>query len=159
MKGIAITSVVMGHCAVGSFTERFVNQFHLAVFFFVAGYFFKEEYVCKKCVFIKKRLQRLYFPFVISGVCFLILHPLLEKLYVYEKALTWDSAFRELFNLTIMLTSNDPMMGAMWFCPALLIVSLLSFVVFCITKGLSIKTRSLGFMTIVALGGGISTSA
>ena len=41
MKGIAIISVVLGHCTTNSRIEAFVNQYHLAVFFFVAGFFFK----------------------------------------------------------------------------------------------------------------------
>lgn len=43
MKGIAIISVVLGHCTTNSRIEAFVNQYHLAVFFFVAGFFFKEK--------------------------------------------------------------------------------------------------------------------
>lgn len=38
MKGLAIISVVAGHCGV-SVVEGFVNQYHLATFYFVAGYF------------------------------------------------------------------------------------------------------------------------
>ena len=43
MKGIAIISVVLGHCTTNSRIEAFVNQYHLAVFFFVAGFFFKRS--------------------------------------------------------------------------------------------------------------------
>ncbi len=39
MKGIAIIAVVIGHCSIPC-VEGFVNQFHLATFYFVAGYFF-----------------------------------------------------------------------------------------------------------------------
>lgn len=38
MKGLAIISVVAGHCSV-PIIEGFVNQYHLATFYFVAGYF------------------------------------------------------------------------------------------------------------------------
>lgn len=37
MKSVAIASVVLGHCAPSPFVEQLVNQYHLAVFFFVAG--------------------------------------------------------------------------------------------------------------------------
>ena len=37
MKGIAIIGVVVGHCVLSSWIENFVNQWHLATFFFVAG--------------------------------------------------------------------------------------------------------------------------
>ena len=35
MKGVAIVSVVAGHCTPIPAIEVFVNQYHLAVFFFV----------------------------------------------------------------------------------------------------------------------------
>ena len=55
MKGIAIISVVLGHCTTNSRIEAFVNQYHLAVFFFVAGFFFKEKYVVTPMDFIWKK--------------------------------------------------------------------------------------------------------
>lgn len=75
MKGIAIISVVIGHCADSRhYLDCFVNQYHLAVFFFVAGYFFKENNVeCAK-TFISKRIKSLYIPFVLAGIGFLLLH-------------------------------------------------------------------------------------
>ena len=45
MKGIAIISVVLGHAFVGTSIETIVNQYHLATFFFVSGYFLKEKQV------------------------------------------------------------------------------------------------------------------
>ena len=68
MKGIAIISVVLGHCPALPFVGKFVNQYHLAVFFFVAGYFFKEKYLETPKIFIVKRLKSLYFPYVIYGL-------------------------------------------------------------------------------------------
>lgn len=44
MKGIAIISVVIGHCCRSSDIENYVNQYHLAVFF-CSGYFFKDKYL------------------------------------------------------------------------------------------------------------------
>ena len=57
MKGIAIISVVVGHVFVRTDIEEFVNQYHLAVFFFVAGYFFKDKYIQSPWQFIKKGLN------------------------------------------------------------------------------------------------------
>lgn len=153
MKGIAIISVVMGHCTLNRFTELYVNQFHLAVFFFVSGYFFKEEYCADRIRFICKKFRRLYVPFVISGVIMLLFYPLMEWLYIYETPLTLKGAAKEVFNLTIRLTSDNTMMGAMWFCPALLIVSLLSFAVFCLTKQRTVTYKTVVFALVVATGG------
>lgn len=130
MKGIAIICVVIGHCSMSSFTEQYVGQYHLAAFFFVSGYFFKEKYVDDKRTFVWKKTKKLYVWFVVSGLLFLLFHPLLEWMHVYGDPLTWNEYGKEAFNLTVRLTSNNSMMGAMWFCPALLGVSLLAFTLF-----------------------------
>ena len=153
IKGMAIISVVIGHCSMCSFTEQYVNQYHLAVFFFVSGYFFKEKYIDDKRTFVWKKVKKLYLLFAVSGLAFLLFHPLLELLYVYSKPLTWNEYGKEFFNLTIRLISNNPMMGAMWFCPALLGVSLLAFGLFCVSKGWSVKKRTTLFALAVILGG------
>lgn len=155
IKGIAITCVVIGHCTLIPFVEQYVNQYHLAVFFFVSGYFFKEKCIDDKRTFVWKKIKRLYLMFVISGLVFLILYPVLEWLNVYEGSLAGNEYIMEVFNLTIGLTSNNPMMGAMWFCPALLMVSLISFGLFVITWGRSIAVRTAVFCAVVSLGGGL----
>lgn len=84
MKGLAIISVVLGHCAIHPFINDFVNQYHLAVFFFVAGYFFKTESLNNFKSYALKKLKRLYMPFIIYGLVFLLLHNILCDLYIYD---------------------------------------------------------------------------
>ena len=83
MKVIAIISVVLGHCTTNSRIEAFVNQYHLAVFFFVAGFFFKEKYVVTPMDFIWKKVKRLYVPFVVAGIGCLLLHNIFYHLNIY----------------------------------------------------------------------------
>ena len=157
MKGIAIISVVIGHCTLSSFAEQYVNQYHLAVFFFVSGYFFKEKYIDDKRTFVWKKVKKLYLLYVVSGLLFLLFHPLLEWLFVYNQPLTWNEYGKEIVDLTLRLTSNNAMMGAMWFCPALLGVSLLAFGLFCVSKGWNIKRRTLLFVVATGLGFKVET--
>ena len=158
VKGFAIISVVIGHCTIQPDVESFVGQYHLAVFFFVSGYFFKEKYIDEKRTFVWKKMKKLYLLFVISGIVFLLFHPLLTMLHVYDTPLTWKDMGNEVLNLSVRLTSNDPMMGAMWFCPALMGVSFIAFVAFCLTKGFSLWKRSIVFLLMVTMGGGKYTS-
>lgn len=88
MKGIAIVSVVIGHCISVDYVEDFVNQYHLAVFFFVAGYFFKEKYLENWRLYIVKKFKSLYFPFVQLCLIFLLLHNVFYKIHLYESYLT-----------------------------------------------------------------------
>lgn len=126
MKGIAIISVVIGHCCKYGGVEPFVNQYHLAVFFFVAGYFFKDKYLQDVKGFVIKKVKSLYVPFVVSGLCFLALHNVLVWMHVYDSPVTLEQMGEGVFDLCIRLTSNESLMGAMWFCPALLWVSIFS---------------------------------
>lgn len=156
MKGIAIISVVLGHCAPNHFIESFVNQYHLAIFFFVSGYFFNPNYIVEKKNFIKRKVKSLYIPYVISGIIFMICHPLLEMIHIYDKPLLLNEYPSVLFDLCIRLTSAEPLMGAMWFCPALLFVSIYSLLIFYLTKKCSPKTITIFFALIAFVGGGIN---
>ena len=130
MKGIAILSVVIGHCS-PPIIEGFVNQYHLATFYFVAGYFFKPAYLDAPKIFIVKRIKRLYLPFVSYGLMFLLLHNVfcLLRLYPVGDIYSIDNFFRNGLRLLFQLTSFEPFMGAMWFAPSLLIVSIVYVVV------------------------------
>ena len=161
MKGLAIICVVLGHCTCdpvnNSFYESFVNQFHLAVFFFVSGYFFKEKYIINKFDFVKRKFKSLYIPYIISGIVFMLLHPLLFNLHLYNESLSISELPSQIFNLCIRLSSNDQLMGAMWFCPALLFVSIYSLFIFILTKNMSSWKRTLCFIIISFMGGGHNT--
>ena len=126
MKGIAIISVVVGHCSVAS-VEGFVNQYHLATFYFLAGYFFKPAYLDIPKSFIVKRIKRLYLPFVVYGLLFLSLHNVFCRMGLYSAndVYTLSEFFSNAVKPVLLLTSNEPFMGAMWFTPSLLMVSLL----------------------------------
>lgn len=125
MKGLAIIGVVVGHCGFSPWIEAFVNQWHLAVFFFVAGMCFKDKYAIQPKLYVKRRMHSLYVPFVEFGLLFLVLHNVLYTIYCTGSEYSVREIWQELFNLTIRLTSNDPLMGAMWFCPALLFASII----------------------------------
>lgn len=126
MKGIAIISVVVGHCSNSLFLETFVNQYHLAVFFFVAGYFFKMKYLNTPKDFVLKKIKRLYIPFVCAGVVFTLLHNALYEIHIYPNYINGTDILKELFHVTVRMVSHEPLMGAMWFCSAMLFVSLYS---------------------------------
>ena len=60
MKGLGIIFVVAGHTAYSP-VHNFVYLFHLAVFYFVAGYFFKDKYIDDKLLFVWKKIKSLWF--------------------------------------------------------------------------------------------------
>lgn len=141
MKGIAIIGVVVGHCGISQWTEGFVNQWHLATFFFVAGMCFKEKYAAQPKLYIKRRIKSLYVPFIEFGILFALLHNILYHIHCAGNEYSLTEIGKELFNLTIRLTSSEPLMGAMWFCPALLLTSIIMMLTQAIVnKSLNINT-------------------
>ena len=79
MKGIAILSVVIGHATTGTSMEIFVNQYHLAVFFFVAGYCFNIKHLQNLYAYSWRRFSSLYVPFMKFGCFYLISHNLCQN--------------------------------------------------------------------------------
>ena len=141
MKGLAIISVVAGHCSV-PIIEGFVNQYHLATFYFVAGYFFNPCYIDNARSFVVKRMKRLYVPFVCYGLVFLLLHNVFCSLRLYPADGIYSAGdfVRNGLRLLFQLTSFEPFMGAMWFAPSLLIVSVVYVVMRKICGSQGLKT-------------------
>lgn len=143
MKGLAIIGVVVGHCGLSLWSESFVNQWHLATFFFVVGLCFKDKYVLQSKLYIKRRIRSLYVPFVEFGLLFLVMHNALYMMHCIGNEYSIHEMGWELFNLTVLLTSDEPLMGAMWFCPALLFAS----IIMMLTKKLVCKDTDISMIS------------
>lgn len=78
LKGIGIVSVVIGHAfdievaasPMASTLYNFLYVWHLPIFFFVAGYSFKDGYANAPKMFFVKKLRNLYLPYI--GYCFVL---------------------------------------------------------------------------------------
>ena len=72
IKGICILLMIVGHCAVSTTLGNVIYSFHMPVFFFIAGYFFKQ---CGLWRTIIVGIKRLLVPFSVFFVtCFLVAH-------------------------------------------------------------------------------------
>lgn len=73
IKGILIILVVVGHS--GAF-YNYIYLFHMAAFFIISGYCYKETYnqsLKSLQELLLKKIKRLYIPFVCINSLFLIL--------------------------------------------------------------------------------------
>ncbi|MBA3036840.1 MAG: acyltransferase family protein [Desulfobacterium sp.] len=73
-RAIAIICIVLGHASFPEYVWRFVSFFHVPIFFFISGYFYKEAYSLRPIILIKKRIQNIYFPFLAYQFFFLLIH-------------------------------------------------------------------------------------
>lgn len=126
-RGIGIILIVMGHTAFRY--THFIYLFHVAIFFIIAGYLFKEEHSAnieelKKFIFVK--IKRLYIPFLIgNGIC-VILNNFFIDINLYSSASHSYYTMKEVFiNLlkVILFRKNTEMLGATWFLPILFWIS------------------------------------
>ena len=74
LKGIGILLVMVGHIEIPQTLRTIIYSFHMPLFFFVSGCFFKE--VSLK-VFFKKKWQQLLIPWLFfAAILFLVLFTL-----------------------------------------------------------------------------------
>lgn len=116
MKGIGIMCVIAGHCIIPNLLHRFIYMWHMPLFFFVSGYFFRPK-DWKNLVL--GSFRGLIIPYVIT--CALILF---ITLFTQTLSNSNDFLTRLQGMLTIDYYFNSTEMkyggaGALWFLPAL----------------------------------------
>lgn len=121
IKGLGIIAIVLGHT--GYFAGAFVYLFHLALFFFITGYFYNEEkYGDTPFVYFGVRLAASWPKYMIYTLFFVLLHNFFVTHGLYEG--------QELYNHTMMLAGwtksisfqcPEQMQGALWFVPVWLV--------------------------------------
>ena len=133
MKGIAIILMVVGHSGCPKLLDSFIYLFHMPLFFFVSGWFFKDSYAENKIQFIRKRTFGLYWPFVKYGLIFLALHNLFYHLYI---SADYYNAAQLLYHslLTLSFRGVDPLLGGFWFLKFLFVASMVCLFGVCFLK-------------------------
>ncbi|MBD5449897.1 MAG: acyltransferase family protein [Lachnospiraceae bacterium] len=142
MKGMGIFLVVLAHT---NFSSQFINLFHMAVFFIIAGYCYHDFYsedVKAVSLFIKKRLKSLYIPYVFCNMILICLHNLFYKINIYTdnpsfvendilhasygavSAYTTKDFIYHII-LTLGFVDGEQLAGTIWFLRALFEVSIL----------------------------------
>lgn len=151
LKGYAILAVLIGHLGFNGL-ERYVNYWHLPVFLFASGYFVKERHLTNLRNFIESRFKRLMIPFFLFGLLALSLHNILVSLHWIEGPFHGSGdtllALKKIF---INLSSDEEIVGAIWFLPMLFITSLIGSTVLRTAKSLRISMLAGGGITLLSL--------
>ncbi len=133
LKGIAIISMVIGHCELPGSWGHFISSFHMPLFFFVSGYFLKPRAVLEE---VKLSCKRLLVPYCFTAV-FICLGALIEDIQHYTYAdgsHTKNTIIAYLLGLRSDFVFDDyGHVGVLWFILALfwsriIVVSLLRYV-------------------------------
>lgn len=134
-KAIGIILMVWGHSGTFSYAHDFIYMFHMPLFFFCAGYCFKERYYSQPVTFIWRRVKGLWWPYVKWSLLFLLLHNLFYRIGFYgtSSSSNWNHLFNKeelLQHATSILTTmegHEQLLGAFWFMKALLYGSLIAY--------------------------------
>lgn len=129
VRGTAMLLVVLGHT--GMPAMPYLYMFHVALFFFVAGYLFKWEHAAAPFAYLGSRLRRLWWPGVQYGVAFVLLHNVFCALGVYQAQPAGADAvgiphavaqvpytgqlMLERVLLVLAFSHWEELLGAMWF--------------------------------------------
>lgn len=120
-KGVGILLVVIGHLidqfdVEGQIVYRFIYLFHMPLFFFLSGMFFREEE--KFSVFFIKKFKRLFVPFALANLFFFAVE--MTRAYIlgdrYDGSLGWVSLPYSVFGLG---TVPSMLVHSTWFILAL----------------------------------------
>ena len=150
MKALGIIAVVLGHTAFPYM--RVIYSYHMALFFFVAGYFFKDRYLGRPIEFIKRRLKSYYVPFVAYSILFLFFRNYFVNAHIFDESMriNYSNMLYYIKNI-IFFSLDDPLLGTFWFFIIILYVSILFLVINLILNKLkknNIKNLSLVIFSI-----------
>lgn len=115
-KGIGILLVLWAHLDVCDYVHSSIYLFHMPLFFFISGMFYKNPTGCK--TFVQKALRKYIYPYVLFLLAFIPLTLILDVLGNGEGEI-------ELVKMFSATTTNKPLWFLMVLCAINLIYSLL----------------------------------
>lgn len=116
-RSLGILAMIMGHIGFGERFDYFIHAFHIPMFFFISGFFYR-----KKCCSISKYIQRKAKSLLIPYISFGIVH--------YLAALILDGfSITPLIHLFTINTDGLPIAGALWFLTALFFTDIIYFLI------------------------------
>lgn len=114
MKGLAISMIVIFHSGCSAWLFIFFSLFHISVFYFSMGYFFKKEYLENPMDFVKRKFKGLYLTFVKWQIAFILLHNFLASLHIYENQYSLSDIVRRCF-VVCKLVPSELMLMPFWY--------------------------------------------
>lgn len=115
LKSIGIISVITGHTIRRYPINTFINTFHMPLFFFVSGYFYKPK---KIKILVNKLIKSLIVPYFILSFLLLIMDLSEGKNIIWKHELIkvlWADGYHS----KSLIGSELPYVGIRWFFPAL----------------------------------------
>lgn len=98
-------------------TWKVIYTFHMPLFFLLSGYCFKEKYLDDAWLFVKRKLQGIYVPYVVYSLVFLALHNLFCDWHIYSQ--DWYYGWKDYLwissKIVTRLSGEGGLLGIFWF--------------------------------------------
>ena len=117
--------MVLGHTFFSTYGHALIYMFHMPLFFFISGYCFRKTHLDDFRNYAKKRISRIYVPFVKWGLIFLLLHNIFFHLNIYNDIFGYEGEVSQLYGVTdylkkaflifFCLSGNEQLLGGYWF--------------------------------------------
>ncbi len=143
-KGIAIILMVLGHSCTRTFGEHYVNLFHMPLFFFFSGFFFKDEYLHDVKSFLIRKAKGIYWPWCKWGLLFLLFHNVFFKLHIYSDCVQYQGVvsylygfkefFEKGFRIVFGFHGQEQLLGGYWFLKTLFWSQFIVYITFRLTE-------------------------
>ncbi|WP_415324821.1 acyltransferase family protein [Clostridium perfringens] len=138
-RGIAIILMIMGHIGFTFYFDKYIHVFHMPLWFFISGWFFKDTN--QKFIFIiKKKSKTLLIPYLFFGI---VQYPI-WIIFNYKNS---KNLLEPLINfLWINTNLVMPIAGALWFLTCLFFTE-----VFFLVLRRNIRSEKLLFIIILII--------
>lgn len=145
-RSFGIILMVMGHIGFGVQFDHFIHAFHMPMFFFISGMFFRAKSNPSLVAFVKKKAKSLLVPYVVFG----LFH------YLIWSVQNWpERSLEPLWCLFFINTDGLPIAGALWFLTAIFLTEVIYFLVRYYIKNIVIQNI---VVILIALIGCLATT-
>lgn len=159
VKAIGIILMVIGHSGCPKYLNDYLYMFHMPLFFFCSGYFFKKPTDFSNLKnFFKKRIKGLYLPYIEWTLFFIIIHNILFRINIYNDIYGFRGSVSHLYNLNdytdklfhlIFMSGTEQLLGGFWFLQVLFISSICLEIYFFINIKIKLNDTILLFILVI----------
>ena len=114
-RSLGIIAMVMGHIGFGGKFDHFIHAFHMPMFFFISGFFYRRR-DCSIGEYVGKKAKSLLIPYISFGIG-----------HYFVKIVLSGFSIRPLIRLFTINTGGLPIAGALWFLTALFFTDIIFF--------------------------------
>lgn len=119
-RGIGILLMIFVHVGFGNKIYRFVHAFHMPMFFFIAGWFYKTNDLTLRDK-LQKEFKKLLVPYMVFGI------------YYWFLDVIWNAMINQQTLINLFFINTDELSvvgGGIWFLTAMFIATVLYFLIF-----------------------------